>query len=718
MTTVAELPPVATVGSSDLLPLSQAGLLYSVMVSQLTANLQPVISLPTGELLGRQSIGAGGPEAISVGTGLTLNLGTLIANGDDHAGFPVQGSFSLADDVVINSGAVPMLLPVTALRALFSAGTGVAIDDNGVISVTASSIAGPQGPAGPAGPVGAIGPTGPAGATGAGLQAPAAGNSTSAIGASDYVAIWQNGATAWMPYGQFLGGQTIDEMPAAGPASDSDELMVAQGSSTLAVQSFAAIWTYVQAKLPIFQPQVVELTGNTVLDSTTHNGRILVASSPLTLTANFTNMGPGFTCTLINLASGTVTMGTGITSGTGGTSLPPGASTTLLGLAYSGGSLVWWSGIVQNAPTLTVGTIAAPALNTPIVVSGGIFNDALTALDYSTDGGTTWAAAPNPVISANAYSFTIPGLGAGTYTVRVRDHADPAVIGISNGFTIAPPSIAIGSLPAAAMLGAALAVTGTVAPGNAAVRAGLSASATTAPTVWVGATVSDGAWTAELTPAAASTVYVWAQQSADIEVQAISAAISIVTAHLSVVAPATGAVGTPLNVSGSVSPSADVVNIQLSAQNNQAPATVWTAATTTAGAFSGALTPAAAGTAYAWAQDPATGLTAVSAAISVSAQPAETYSFINPGGSYPHGSGVITLNGDVTPADATPLQVSLSTSNTAVPTSGWEPVILLQANTFWGVYYPTPATAGAYYVWIETTAGGNPTVSSFTITVT
>ncbi len=61
MTTIAQLPAASSVGASDLLPLSQAGQVYSVSVSQLTAGLQTQITLPSGELLGRCSIGAGAP---------------------------------------------------------------------------------------------------------------------------------------------------------------------------------------------------------------------------------------------------------------------------------------------------------------------------------------------------------------------------------------------------------------------------------------------------------------------------------------------------------------------------------------------------------------------------------------------------------------------------------------------------------------------------------
>jgi hypothetical protein len=718
MTTIAQLPPVATVGGSDLLPLSQSGQTYSVSVSQLNANLQTAINVPTGDLLGRHSTGAGAPESLSIGTGLAMNAGALVANGADHAGYPIQTAMSLTDDIVINNNNAPGLLPVTALRGLFSAGTNVSIDGSGVIAVTASAVtgpAGPQGAAGPAGPTGAIGPAGP---TGSGLAAPAPGNTASSIGASDYVAIWQNGANAWMPYGQFLGGQTIDQLPAAGPAADSDELLVAQGSNSLSVQEFGSVWTYVQNKLPSFKPAVVELTGNTVLDATEHNNRILVASAALTLTANFANMGPGFSCTLINLAPGALSLGTGITSGSGNTSLPPGAATTLLGLAYSGGSLVWWSGVVSNAPTLTVASIPAPAPNTAFSVSGGVFNDAPSALDYSTDGGVTWIAAPSPVITANAYSFTATGLSAGTYTMRVRDHANTAVVGVSNNFTVSPPVVGINSLPASLVLGAALAVSGTVSPGSTAVRVGMSASNTVAPVGWVNATVSGGTWTSSFTPTTTGTVYIWAQQTAATSVQAISAAVSVTAASLTITAPATGTANAALGVSGTVSPAADAVNIQLSTQNAAAPTSGWSAATTTSGSFTGSLTPAAAGTYYAWAQDPATGLTAVSVAVTVAAAATITYGINNPGGTYVHGTSNIPINGAISPAQDVPTQVALSTSNSVVPTAGWQAALVIDSNSLWAIYYNTPASAGNYYVWVETAAGGSPAVSSFTVTVT
>ncbi|EKM99079.1 hypothetical protein, partial [Acidocella sp. MX-AZ02] len=561
------------------------------------------------------------------------------------------------------------------------------------------------------------GPAGPTGAAGAGLQGPAVGTATSSVSSADYLPLWQNGALAWIPYGQLLAGQTVDELPAAAPVADGDELLVAQGSNTLSVQSFGSIWTYVQGKLPSVQSGVVELAVNTVLDSTVHNQRVLVASAPLTLTANFANTGAGFACTLINLSAGAVTMGTGISSGTGGTVLPPGASTQLVGISYSGGSTVWWSGIVSNTPTITVGAISAPAVNTAFVVGGGIFNDAVTALDYSTNGGSSWSAAPSPVISANAYSFTLPGLAAGTYTVQVRDRGNQSVVGVSNSFTVAAPTIAFTTMPTTGQINAALNIAGTVSPGGTAVRVGLSSSATTAPTSWSSATVSGTGWSASLTPGAAGSFYVWAQQTADTAVQVVSGAVSVTQASLTISAPVSGTAGSALNVSGAVTPVGDAVNIQLTTSNSTAPTSGWVAAANNAGVISGALTSGAVGTYYAWAQDPSSGLTAVSSAIAVTEAAAVSFGFNNPGGSYTHGSGTIGLNGAISPAQAVSVQVALSTSNSTAPTSGWQAASVIDSNTLWAIYYTSPATAGAYYVWVQTTAGAATAVSSFTVTV-
>jgi hypothetical protein len=299
----------------------------------------------------------------------------------------------------------------------------------------------------------------------------------------------------------------------------------------------------------------------------------------------------------------------------------------------------------------------------------------------------------------------------------VRDHANVAVIGVSNSFTIAEPTISLNSVPGTAPLAEPLALGGTVSPANAAVQVGFSTSATSAPASWVNAVVSGGTWTATLTPGTAGTFYVWAEQQSAPAVQAISGAVSVVASAITVTAPSTGAAGSALTVNGTVSPAADAVNVQLAMQNSTVPTSGWTSATNSAGSFTAALTPGASGTYYAWAQDAVTGLSAVSSAITVSAAPALTYGFTNPGGSYVHGVSSIVLNGSITPPQNVPTQIALSTSNSVVPTSGWQGADVIYNNSLWAIYYNTPATAGNYYVWAETTSGGSVAVSSFTIPV-
>ena len=313
----------------------------------------------------------------------------------------------------------------------------------------------------------------------------------------------------------------------------------------------------------------------------------------------------------------------------------------------------------------------------------------------------------------------MPGLGAGTYAIRVRDHTDQAVVGVSNSFAVLEPTVGIGALPAAVAVNLPVAVLGTVSPGNAAVRVGISASNSVMPSSWINATVSNGSWRASVTPGGSGTMYVWAQQSATTTVQAISGAINVVTPSLTVSAPASGTTTAAVAISGMVAPTSDQVNVQLATQNAVAPTAGWSTASNATGSFSAALTPGGAGTYYAWAEDPATGLTAVSSAITVSAMAAASFTFNNPGGSYTHGSSsTIALNGGVSPAQSVATQVTLSTSNTVAPTTGWQDATLLEGNTFWAIYYPIPAAAGTYYVWVETAAGGSQTASPFTLSVT
>ena len=133
-----------------------------------------------------------------------------------------------------------------------------------------------------------------------------------------------------------LNGETVDQLQAAGIAADTDSFAVDQGGTSLVRQTMGAVWTYIAAKLPIATQRVVELTTNTVLDATAHNDAILVCSQPLTLSANFANMGSGFACEVLNLSTGVVTMGLGITVGSGVSTLPAQMAARLVAVTYSG----------------------------------------------------------------------------------------------------------------------------------------------------------------------------------------------------------------------------------------------------------------------------------------------------------------------------------------------------------------------------------------------
>lgn len=154
MPTISQLPSATAVSAEDEIALSQDGVVRSVSVGELLASTQPPILAPTGSLLGRVSAGVGGPEVVSVGTGLDVAASTLSANGADHALFPTKTALQDTDQIVLSSAGQPQLLEVSLLRGLFSGSANVAINSAGTISFEGSELVGPIGPQGPAGPVG------------------------------------------------------------------------------------------------------------------------------------------------------------------------------------------------------------------------------------------------------------------------------------------------------------------------------------------------------------------------------------------------------------------------------------------------------------------------------------------------------------------------------------------------------------------------------------
>ena len=136
MPTIQQLPAASQANATDEIPVSQSGVTRQVSVGDLLASTQPAITVASNALLGRVSLGAGGPEPVSVGTGLALGNGSLSATGADHANFAVQGTLTLTDQVILNSSGVPSRMALPLLRSLFTAGTNVAINANGTLSAT------------------------------------------------------------------------------------------------------------------------------------------------------------------------------------------------------------------------------------------------------------------------------------------------------------------------------------------------------------------------------------------------------------------------------------------------------------------------------------------------------------------------------------------------------------------------------------------------------
>ena len=436
MPTISELPPASAVGAADLVPISQSGTTAATNVGNLLAGTQPAVLIPTGSLLGRNSLGVGGPELVSVGSGLTLATGTLAAIG------------------------------ITGL------------------------------------------------------------SQTATIAAGDLVGISQSGADRNIPYSVFLDGMTIDVAQAALPATDSDTLWVAQGSSTMLRQTFSAIWAWIVTKLPSYKRPVVELSANTTLDGTVHNGAILICSQVITLSPAFVNMGSGFSCDVINMSAGLVTMAAGIATSSGVSTLAPGQWAMIRGASYSGGAIVY-AGISTSsvtAPGQASGLVVSGATSTGFNLSWSPPASGGTPSSYEVQfrlsGTTTWGTAS---ASVSAPTYTITGLAsASSYDFQVL-----AV----NGGGVGAPSLTV-TASTLASAGAVSAIvwnvapsgtythgTGTigvnahVTPNTATVQFGFSSSATSPPAAWTLATfVNTDLWGAFVPiPSTTGTWYGWCE---------------------------------------------------------------------------------------------------------------------------------------------------------------------------------------------------------------
>lgn len=388
MPTISQLPSVTQVTAADQIPLSQAGVTRSVSVGALLSSTQPAILTPSGTLLGRDSLGQGGPEAVTVGVGLALNSATLAATGADHAGFVSQTTLVPSDQAVLSSNGQPKLLALSLLRQLFSAGSNVAINSAGTISATIgeqlSSIA----------------------------SMPAATSPSS----QDLLAISQGGTDHAISYASLLDGVTIDLVQPAAPAQDSDQFWVAQGTNMMVRQDLSAVWVWIASKIPGFKLPVVELSTDTTLDTTVHNGRILVCSQPLALQADGVNLGSGFVCDVLNLSSAAVTLGGSIVTSSGGSSIPVGQAATVRCVSYSAGTVVHAviSGISTAAspPAVVSGFSATSSTQNSVVLAWvSVAGASSYVVECRTQGATDWSVACSGL---DGTTYTVSGLQAST----------------------------------------------------------------------------------------------------------------------------------------------------------------------------------------------------------------------------------------------------------------------------------------------------------------
>jgi hypothetical protein len=455
MPTIDELPVATSVSSADEVPISQSGTARSVSVGNLLASTQPAIMAPTGCLLGRISLGAGGPEPIAIGTGLALAGSMVQANGTDHASFPLQSELQVTDQTVLNSNGIPMLMELSVLRGLFSAGTNVTIDGSGVISAT-----GGNGSAVVYGSTGDI----------------AALEQVDTLAPTDLIAVSQGGTDCAITFANFLDGETIDEFGSAASVSDGDTFPVGQGTSTMLAQTFAAVWTWITGHMPSYRLPVVEIAVNTTLDGSAHNGRLLVCSGAVTLTPSGTE-GSGFACTVINASSGNVTFGSGIVTTSGANFLSVGQIANLYCVSFSKG-------------TTTYGWVSGP-LATP--VPGQVTGVAANTITYSTIG-LSWSP-PSSGGTATSYTIQYRITGNTTWTSQAALVTSTTIAGLTATTSYDIQVIAgnsAGNGPASATLTSTTAAAPTIVPGQVVGLAAVSASSSTIGLSWT-APLSGGA---------------------------------------------------------------------------------------------------------------------------------------------------------------------------------------------------------------------------------
>lgn len=606
MPTIAQLPAGTTPEATDEIPISQGGVLRATTVGTLLASMQPAIQLPSGSLLGRVSAGEGTPETVEIGTGLTLVTGTVAANGLDHGSFPLVASLSTGADLVISNQGTPMLMQTSLLRELFSAGTNVTIDLNGTISALTTIV-----------------PSGTVITNEAITQLP----TLTGLASGDLVPVSHSGTNYAVSYSALLDGVTIDLAQQAAAASNSDTVWVAQGSNVMARQTFGAIWVWIAGNMPTYKAPVVEITTNTNLDTTVHNGRILICSQPVTLTPLTANMGSGFQCWVINASSGAVTLGSGFITSNGGTTLTTWQCATICCATYSGGTIAFAS-IPTTTASVTVpgqvtGLASSSTTSSSITVSwqAPTTGSAATSyiVQYRVTGTSAWTSTspiPNATSyqisslqSATSYDICVQaenGAGAGTAStvLTVSTSAAPQIT--------APPQVT--GVTATASSSTAIAVAWSPQTGTDAATSFTVEYRVSGTTTWSGSASGLTGTSTTISGLTASTSYDFcvigvnaagsgtASATVTIETAVAAASVTSITWNVGPSGPYTHGSGS-IGVNAHVSPSTSAIQFGIS-QSNTTPPTSWTEATYVNTDLWGAYlsTPATAGTYYVWAE--------------------------------------------------------------------------------------------------------------------